>query len=107
MLASIHHSTLRFPFSSPSSPKQGHCSTRKSFSRTGLYNTVNKPRPRMMTLRSNKDNPEADIPVAERLYLGMDFGTSGARYALIDKQGTIHSEGKREYPVDMHIPLSS
>lgn len=32
------------------------------------------------------------------LYLGIDFGTSGARYALIDKQGAIHSEGKRTYP---------
>ncbi|CAM0871055.1 unnamed protein product [Alopecurus aequalis] len=31
------------------------------------------------------------------LYLGIDFGTSGARYALIDKQGAIHSEGKRTY----------
>ncbi|CAL1384880.1 unnamed protein product [Linum trigynum] len=35
----------------------------------------------------------------ERLYLGMDFGTSGARYAVVDKQGTLHSEGKREYPI--------
>ncbi|CAN0891373.1 D-ribulose kinase [Linum grandiflorum] len=35
----------------------------------------------------------------ERLYLGMDFGTSGARYAIIDKQGTLHSQGKREYPI--------
>ena len=33
------------------------------------------------------------------LYLGIDFGTSGARYALIDKEGAIHSEGKRAYPV--------
>lgn len=32
------------------------------------------------------------------LYLGIDFGTSGARYALIDKQGAIHSQGKRTYP---------
>ncbi|KAE8819400.1 Xylulose kinase [Hordeum vulgare] len=32
------------------------------------------------------------------LYLGIDFGTSGARYALIDKQGAIHAEGKRTYP---------
>ncbi|XP_056160941.1 D-ribulose kinase isoform X3 [Syzygium oleosum] len=39
-------------------------------------------------------NPE----IGERLYLGMDFGTSGARFALIDKQGNIHAEGKREYP---------
>ena len=33
------------------------------------------------------------------LYLGIDFGTSGARYALIDKEGAIHSEGKRAYSV--------
>ncbi|KAJ6346072.1 hypothetical protein OIU78_008667 [Salix suchowensis] len=51
-----------------------------------------------MALASNE---EGGIRVGERLYLGMDFGTSGARYALIDKQGTIHSEGKREYPVLM------
>jgi len=31
------------------------------------------------------------------LFLGIDFGTSGARYALIDRQGAIHSEGKRAY----------
>ncbi|KAL6844176.1 hypothetical protein ACP4OV_025849 [Aristida adscensionis] len=31
------------------------------------------------------------------LYLGIDFGTSGARYALIDGQGAIHSEGRRSY----------
>ncbi|CAN6209940.1 unnamed protein product [Urochloa humidicola] len=31
------------------------------------------------------------------LYLGIDFGTSGARYALIDRQGAIHSEGRRPY----------
>ncbi|TVU39435.1 hypothetical protein EJB05_12854 [Eragrostis curvula] len=35
--------------------------------------------------------------VGTPLYLGIDFGTSGARYALIDKQGTIYSEGKRAY----------
>lgn len=35
----------------------------------------------------------------ERLYLGMDFGTSGARFAVIDKEGTIHAQGKKEYPL--------
>ncbi|KAM7262958.1 hypothetical protein ACFE04_000641 [Oxalis oulophora] len=35
----------------------------------------------------------------QRLYLGMDFGTSGARFALIDKQGLIHAQGKSEYPL--------
>jgi len=31
------------------------------------------------------------------LYLGIDFGTSGARYSLIDRKGAVHSEGKRAY----------
>lgn len=34
----------------------------------------------------------------EKLYLGMDFGTSGARFTVIDEQGGIRAEGKREYP---------
>lgn len=33
----------------------------------------------------------------EKLYLGMDFGTSGARFTVIDDQGAIKAEGKREY----------
>lgn len=75
-----------------------------TLSETGLWNTLRKARPRHRTLacfRSSKDNPEPGSPFGERLYLGMDFGTSGARFALIDKQGTIHAEGKREYPLFM------
>lgn len=34
----------------------------------------------------------------ENLYLGMDFGTSGARFTVIDEQGEIKAQGKREYP---------
>ncbi|XP_010555266.1 PREDICTED: uncharacterized protein LOC104824797 isoform X2 [Tarenaya hassleriana] len=34
----------------------------------------------------------------ERLYLGMDFGTSGTRFSVIDDQGGVRGEGKREYP---------
>lgn len=33
-----------------------------------------------------------------KLYLGMDFGTSGARFTVIDEQGGIRAQGKREYP---------
>lgn len=44
---------------------------------------------------------DVDVEVGEKLYLGMDFGTSGARYALINKEGEIHAEGKREYPLYM------
>jgi hypothetical protein len=82
-----------------SSSFSGHCSSRKLLvpRKDQLYKTVSKPRP-IMALASNK---ESGILVGERLYLGMDFGTSGARYALIDKQGIIRSEGKREYPVFM------
>lgn len=54
----------------------------------------------------SKGNGKADIEVGENLYLGMDFGTSGARYALIDKEGHIHAEGKREYPlISVSSPL--
>lgn len=43
---------------------------------------------------------EVVLPQAgKRLYLGMDFGTSGARFALIDKEGAVCAEGKREYPL--------
>jgi len=34
----------------------------------------------------------------EKLYLGMDFGTSGGRFTVIDEQGEIKAQGKREYP---------
>ncbi|CAD6220237.1 unnamed protein product [Miscanthus lutarioriparius] len=44
----------------------------------------------------SQQNPGGD-GVRTTLYLGIDFGTSGARYAVIDKQGAIHSEGKRAY----------
>lgn len=49
---------------------------------------------------SKRENIEEsdDYEFGERLYLGMDFGTSGARFALIDKHGTIHAEGNRNYP---------
>lgn len=42
-----------------------------------------------------------DFESGKKLYLGLDFGTSGARYALIDNEGSIHAEGKREYPLYM------
>ncbi|KAJ6671428.1 D-RIBULOSE KINASE [Salix viminalis] len=100
MIALGHHPTFSvlFPFSQ--SQLHGHCSSRKLLAprKDQLYKSVSKPR-LMMALASNE---EGSIRIGERLYLGMDFGTSGARYALIDKQGTIHSEGKREYPVLMN-----
>ncbi|KAL6963800.1 D-ribulose kinase [Sarracenia purpurea var. burkii] len=50
----------------------------------------------MTTSGSIKDNVDIDVEAGEQLYLGMDFGTSGARYCLIDMEGTIRAEGKRE-----------
>lgn len=55
----------------------------------------------MATFRNSKKDANADFEVGKRLYLGMDFGTSGARYALIDEQGNILAEGKREYSLFM------
>ncbi|PON99878.1 Carbohydrate kinase, FGGY, C-terminal [Trema orientale] len=73
MLTSIHHSTTSLFFPRPSSAKH----------ETGLSNSLamSKPRPRYRTMThgSNKDGPEVGPPGGERLYLGMDFGTSGAR----------------------------
>ncbi|OMO74376.1 hypothetical protein CCACVL1_16778 [Corchorus capsularis] len=76
-------------------PKPECCPSIKLVPRIG----VEKPaRLKSMIVGCKKENQEVGFQVGERLYLGMDFGTSGARYALIDKQGTIHAEGKREYP---------
>lgn len=58
----------------------------------------NKRKARSMSLRMSNSSSKDDVQVGERLYLGMDFGTSGARFALIDKDGTILSKGKKEYP---------
>lgn len=70
---------------------------RKQSPATGLVlNKLTRPRP--MAFGSNEGESEVGLLLGERLYLGMDFGTSGARFALIDKRGSIHAEGKREYP---------
>ncbi|KZV53360.1 hypothetical protein F511_06502 [Dorcoceras hygrometricum] len=60
-------------------------------------------RSRTASVRASKDVTDADAKEEGKLYLGMDFGTSGARYALIDKNGSIQAEGKREYPLYMVI----
>jgi len=46
----------------------------------------------------NQKNQNAEVA---RLYLGFDFGTSGARFAIIDKDGAVQAEAKREYPLYM------
>lgn len=52
-----------------------------------------------MAFASHEGNSEVGVQVGEQLYLGLDFGTSGARFALIDRGGTIHAQGKRVYPL--------
>ncbi|KAM2053244.1 hypothetical protein ACFX1T_002909 [Malus domestica] len=118
LLASLYNpataTSFLFPWST--SPTHTHThgmfSLRTEFSRNGLCNGVNnkQARPRWrprgptvpMAVGSNDDEAQVGVSVGkERLYLGMDFGTSGARFALIDKRGTIHAEGKREYPLFM------
>ncbi|CAN4119723.1 unnamed protein product [Withania somnifera] len=87
------------PSSACSSLFHLHFNCRRKLSSRMLQSDVfNQPR------RSNSANQIADphgveFEIGKKLYLGMDFGTSGARYALIDREGNIHAEGKREYPL--------
>ncbi|KAI8533061.1 hypothetical protein RHMOL_Rhmol11G0266900 [Rhododendron molle] len=102
MLLSIPHLTPFSPFLRPTSPRQGHYSSKKLISRTGqLLVNEDKPRAKIMTFGSSKDEVDVPLEAGERLFLGMDFGTSGARYAVIDKDGTIRAEGKGDYPLYM------
>lgn len=90
---SFYTDTCDFNFS-------GCCNSKKPFWRHQLHKTATKAKARMMmNPGSNKDDGEVSGQVGHRLYLGMDFGTSGARFVLIDKQGTIQAQGKREYPL--------
>ncbi|MBA0602063.1 hypothetical protein Gorai_002259 [Gossypium raimondii] len=100
MLGSINHSSTLSILLYPLSPKPGCCSSRKLNVRIHPWEkSVEKSvKLRTMVVGCKIENQEMGFQASERLYLGMDFGTSGARYALIDKQGTIHAEGKREYP---------
>lgn len=72
----------------------GNCrSINKEFRRRKIIN---------MSSSSSETVKNGNLVVSrEQLYLGMDFGTSGARYALIDKYAQLHAEAKREYPLYM------
>ncbi|KAF9603657.1 hypothetical protein IFM89_037316 [Coptis chinensis] len=65
--------------------------------RTEVCKLTNKRKNKKVIMSLGKTE-DGVSQLKEKLYLGMDFGTSGARYALIDKHGNIHSQGKREYP---------
>ena len=59
-----------------------------------------------MIFASNEGKPEVDLEVGDRLYLGLDFGTSGARFAPIDKGGTmIRARAWGSY-VDAHVAIA-
>ncbi|CAK9326485.1 unnamed protein product [Citrullus colocynthis] len=74
-------------------------STSYSPSKHGIWISRNrstrKRRRTTMSVETEVVSPQS----GNRLYLGMDFGTSGARFALIDKDGDVCAEGKREYPL--------
>ncbi|KAK7264247.1 hypothetical protein RJT34_31853 [Clitoria ternatea] len=59
----------------------------------------NKLRKKTRTVSMSLGNENKVVEASERLYLGLDFGTSGARFAIIDKHGTVQAEAKREYPI--------
>ncbi|XP_027355355.1 D-ribulose kinase isoform X3 [Abrus precatorius] len=65
----------------------------------GLCNKVRKPKAVSMSLGNGNRNNKIKNKAVERLYLGLDFGTSGARFAIIDEGGTIQAEAKKEYPL--------
>ncbi|KAK6136705.1 hypothetical protein DH2020_029533 [Rehmannia glutinosa] len=79
-----------------------HYNARKLISRTSISNALDKSARTITSLRAGKVNMDVDLEGGDKLYLGMDFGTSGARYAMIDKEGKIRAEGKREYPLYMN-----
>ncbi|XP_051146451.1 D-ribulose kinase [Andrographis paniculata] len=87
---------LRLPF-----PREHgtHHKARKLITKN--YSDLDKPESRITSLSAGNVNMELGLESEERLYLGMDFGTSGARYAVIDQEGSICAEGKREYPLLM------
>ncbi|XP_059654086.1 D-ribulose kinase [Cornus florida] len=101
VVVTVHSPACSSLFLQSSLPKQGHHSSKKLNSRFASVDIVDKSKTRTMSLVNCKRNASIDLEVGERLYLGMDFGTSGARYALIDKEGAICAEGKREYPLYM------
>ncbi|KAJ6828602.1 uncharacterized protein M6B38_362670 [Iris pallida] len=80
----------------------GHCFIRKCFSRSTRCMYVKKTTMTIVGSERNQYNADDHFPEGTKYYLGIDFGTSGARYTLIDKQGLIHSERKRSYsqPID-------
>ncbi|XP_021738696.1 uncharacterized protein LOC110705155 isoform X2 [Chenopodium quinoa] len=99
MQASVHPITCYVSFFSLIHQGNGSINVHKAFRRGKVY---------CSKISSSMENPEkGKNGNSERLYLGMDFGSSGARYALIDKQAQIIAEAKREYPLYLTCGCSS
>ncbi|KNA25095.1 hypothetical protein SOVF_009620 isoform B [Spinacia oleracea] len=94
MQASIHPLTCYLSLNPPTHKGNGSLTVNKAFRRT---RKIHRPISSSMGIPEKGRHVNSDG--IERFYLGLDFGTSGARYALIDKQGQIHAEAKREYPL--------
>ncbi|KAL3621286.1 D-ribulose kinase [Castilleja foliolosa] len=104
MMASLYSTSCSLLLHLPISQKYAydHDNVRKLISRSSTYSAFDEPVLTNTKLRAGKVNMDVNPQRGEKLYLGMDFGTSGARFALINKEGKICAEGKREYPLYMN-----
>ncbi|KAL4186684.1 hypothetical protein AMTRI_Chr09g35170 [Amborella trichopoda] len=93
----LHCTSLGLCFSSLSLPNRKDFSfSRKISSETCLWKGLCSKNNAAMTPTS-ENGGDFDLQ-SKQLYLGLDFGTSGARFVIIDKHGVIYAEGKRDYP---------
>ncbi|XP_071935392.1 D-ribulose kinase-like isoform X2 [Coffea arabica] len=100
MVTSVYASQSLLLLVQPSCLKWRLPTSKKLIISSGSVFTIghkSKSKQPMVTFRNSKRDANADFEAGKRLYLGMDFGTSGARYALIDEEGNILAEGKRDY----------
>ncbi|CAN1125216.1 D-ribulose kinase [Linum perenne] len=92
--------TLSFSFLLRSSPAHVFSAAAAG---SGHWNRALRKPSSLVIMAHETSNSNELLDKEERLYLGMDFGTSGARYALVNKQGKLHSQGKRDYPIDKSL----
>ncbi|XP_073065654.1 D-ribulose kinase-like isoform X1 [Primulina eburnea] len=101
MVASLHNPSCSLLIHLPKSLKFRNSYPRTLTSKMSGCNVFNKLESRSASVRASEYTMDVDVKAEGKLYLGMDFGTSGARYSLIDKDGNIQAEGKRDYPLHM------
>ncbi|WOH03841.1 hypothetical protein DCAR_0623241 [Daucus carota subsp. sativus] len=97
MVALLDHFTSSHPLIRPQLGFPNY-NSKKWIQGAGRLWIVNNSRYIRMRVVGSKAPKDVNLVDGKRLYLGMDFGTSGARYTLIDKDGIIRAEQKREYP---------